>query len=103
MGARYTLLFYFSVGLSSLDCDFKLFRHVYFRTQKSQEHSMNSSLVFLTNSTPHGDWTTAVLGVAVHGRHSNSIVAVSWFNRATDCFFILQPSFEPICHPAELF
>ena len=62
MGARYTLLFYFSVGLSSLDCDFKLFRHVYFRTQKSQEHSMNSSLVFLTNSTPHGDWTTAVLG-----------------------------------------
>eukprot|EP00439_Symbiodinium_sp_Y106_P051927 s417_g6.t3 len=41
------------------------------------EHSMNSSLVFLTNSTPHGDWTTAVLGVAVHGRHSNSIVAVS--------------------------
>ncbi|CAE7784834.1 unnamed protein product, partial [Symbiodinium microadriaticum] len=41
------------------------------------EHSMNASLVFLTNSTTYGDWTTAVLGVDVDGRHSNSIVAVS--------------------------
>ena len=66
--------------------------HVCLRTQKSQEHSMNASLVFLTNSTTYGDWTTAVLGVDVDGRHSNSIVAASWLNRTTHCAIARKPS-----------
>ncbi|CAE7938633.1 unnamed protein product [Symbiodinium sp. KB8] len=56
------------------------------------EHSMNASLVFLTNSTTYGDWTTAVLGVDVDGRHSNSIVAASWLNRTTHCAIARKPS-----------